>query len=107
MGRLDQIRSIVPELDKKCSTTFLISCWVSGSKAPPPNNTLVLGDWIPSLFRLLYSVKSVLGDAKRVEASVVMHSEISLTKELANFSGDALQDFVDKGVASSVRQKLK
>ena len=32
----------------------LISCWVSGSKAPPPNNTLVLGDWIPSLFRLLY-----------------------------------------------------
>ena len=53
-GRLDQIRSIVPELDKKCSTTFLISCWVSGPKAPPPNNTLVLGDWIPSLFRLLY-----------------------------------------------------
>ena len=85
----------------------LISCWVSGSKAPPPNSTLVLGDWIPSLFRLMYSVKSVLGDAKRVEASVAMRSEMSLTKELANFSGDALQDFVDKGVASSVRQKLK
>ena len=55
----------------------------------------------------MYSVKFVLGDAKRVEASVAMRSEMSLTKELANFSGDALQDFVDKGVASSVRQKLK
>ena len=60
----------------------LISCWVSVSKAPPPNSTLVLGDWIPSLFRLMYSVKSVLGDAKRVEASVAMRSKISLTKEL-------------------------
>ena len=60
----------------------LISCWVSGSK-------------------------SVLGDAKRVEASVAMRSEMSLTKELANFSGDGLQDFVFKGVASSVRLKLK
>ena len=65
----------------------------------------MLGDWIPSLFRLLYSVKSVPGDAKRGEASAAMRSKMSLTKELANFSGDALKDIVDKGVAFSSQAK--